>query len=69
MSFVYGKGQGGTTSLGPFDTGSGFTPDGTITLVIANSKIAPVSGGTPSAGQKLTTFLTRVRVESQTEAP
>ena len=66
VSFRYGTGTGSTSGLGNLDAGSGFTPDGTITLVISNSKIAPASGGSPSAGQFLTGFLTRVRVESQT---
>ncbi len=66
VSFRYGKGNASTSGIGNLDAGSGFTPDGTITLVVANSKIAPASGGTPSAGQSLTAFLTRVRVESQT---
>jgi uncharacterized repeat protein (TIGR01451 family) len=67
ISFRYGTGNGGTNGVGDLDAGSGFTPDGTITLIISNSKI---TGGTPtdtpSAGESLTGFLTRIRVESQT---
>jgi uncharacterized repeat protein (TIGR01451 family) len=66
VTFRYGTGTGSTNGIGDLDAGSGFTPDGTITLVISNSKIAPASGGNPSAGQVLKGFLTRVRVESQT---
>jgi uncharacterized repeat protein (TIGR01451 family) len=66
VTFRYGTGTGSTSGAGNLDAGSGFTPDGTITLVISNSKIAPASGGSPSAGQVLKGFLTRVRVESQT---
>jgi uncharacterized repeat protein (TIGR01451 family) len=65
VSFRYGTGTGSTNGLGNLDAGSGFSPDGTITLIISNSKIAPASGGNPSAGQVLKGFLTRVRVESQ----
>jgi uncharacterized repeat protein (TIGR01451 family) len=67
VSFRYGTGNGSSSGLGDLDAGSGFTPDGTITLIVSNSKI---TGGTPpdtpSAGELLTGFLTRVRVESQT---
>jgi uncharacterized repeat protein (TIGR01451 family) len=66
VSFRYGTGTGSTSGIGNLDAGSGFTPDGTITLVVSNSKIAPASGGNPSAGQTLKGFLTRIRVESQT---
>jgi uncharacterized repeat protein (TIGR01451 family) len=66
VSFRYGTGNGSSSGLGNLDAGSGFTPDGTITLVVSNSKIAPASGGNPSAGQLLKGFLTRIRVESQT---
>jgi uncharacterized repeat protein (TIGR01451 family) len=66
VTYRYGKGNGSTAGTGNLDAGSGFTPDGTITLVIANSKIVPPSGGFPSAGQSLTAFLSRVRLESQT---
>jgi uncharacterized repeat protein (TIGR01451 family) len=66
VSFRYGTGTGGSAGLGDLDAGSGFSPDGTITLVVSNSKIAPASGGNPSAGELLRGFLTRVRVESQT---
>jgi uncharacterized repeat protein (TIGR01451 family) len=66
VSFRYGQGNASTSGTGNLDAGSGFTPDGTITLVIANSKIVPPSGGFPSAGQSLTAFLSRVRLESQT---
>jgi uncharacterized repeat protein (TIGR01451 family) len=66
VTFRYGTGTGSTSGLGNLDAGSGFNADGTITLVISNSKIAPASGGNPSAGQLLKGFLTRVRVESQT---
>ena len=66
VTFRYGTGTGNNSGLGNLDAGSGFTPDGTITLVVSNSKIAPASGGNPSAGQLLKGFLTRIRVESQT---
>jgi uncharacterized repeat protein (TIGR01451 family) len=66
VTFRYGTGTGSSSGLGDLDAGSGFSPDGTITLVLSNSKIAPASGGNPAAGQLLKGFLTRIRVESQT---
>jgi uncharacterized repeat protein (TIGR01451 family) len=66
VSFRYGTGSGSTAGTGDLDAGSGFTPEGSITLVISDSKIAPTSGGTLSAGKLLTGFLTRIRLESQT---
>ena len=52
-----------TTVVGDADAGSNYNADGTITIVIANNKI-----GNPSAGQNLTGFLLRVRVEGQAVA-
>ena len=66
VSFRYGPGDASDTGIGNLDAGSGFTPDGTITLVISDSKIAPAAGGTLSAGKLLTGFLTRIRIETQT---
>ena len=45
------------TVVGPADAGSGFTPDGTIRIVIARSKL-----GDPAVGAPLSGFLIRVRV-------
>ena len=55
-----------TNGTGNLDAGSGFTPDGTITLVISDSKLAPAQGGPLAAGKSLTGFLSRIRLETQT---
>jgi uncharacterized repeat protein (TIGR01451 family) len=64
VSFRFGTGTGSTNGLGDLDAGSRFTPDGTITLIASNSKIGTTDH--PQAGESLTGFLTRVRVESGT---
>jgi uncharacterized repeat protein (TIGR01451 family) len=58
VSFVYGTGSSGATVVGNLDPESNFNPDGTITLVVSNSKI-----GNPGPGQVVNRFLTRVRIE------
>jgi len=62
VSFAYGTGTSASpaTAAGtPADPASGYTADGTIRIVVPRSGI-----GNPSAGQILSSFLTRVRVEA-----
>jgi uncharacterized repeat protein (TIGR01451 family) len=66
VSFNYGLGDSSDPGIGNLDTGSGYAPDGTITLVVAQSKIAPALGGPLAPGKKLTGFLTRIRLETGT---
>src|SRR4051794_1728234 len=66
VSYRYGTGSGSTNGTGDLDAGSGFTPDGTITLVVSHSKLTPASGGALTAGKSLTGFLSRIRLETQT---
>jgi uncharacterized repeat protein (TIGR01451 family) len=66
VSFRYGTGSGSNNGTGPLDAGSTFAPDGTITLLVAQSKISPAQGGMLAPGKKLTGFLTRIRLETGT---
>jgi hypothetical protein len=62
VSFAYGTGTSASPAASagtPADPASGYTADGTIRIVVPRSGI-----GNPSAGQVLSSFLTRVRVEA-----
>ena len=69
VSYRYGTGNASTNGTGNLDAGSGFTPDGTITLVISDSKLAPAQGGPLAAGKSLTGFLSRIRLETRRALP
>ncbi len=61
-AFAHGNGATVTpyTAPGtPADPGSSFSADGTIRIVVSGSAI-----GNPQVGQKLTAFLSRIRIES-----
>ncbi|MGB7926365.1 MAG: FG-GAP-like repeat-containing protein [Pyrinomonadaceae bacterium] len=55
---VFQYGLATATTLTPADAASGFSPDGTITIVVPTSGI-----GSPLPGQNLSGFLTRIAVE------
>jgi uncharacterized repeat protein (TIGR01451 family) len=67
VSFKYGTTDSQSrpvTELGDLDPESNYDPDGTITLVISNSKLDPATGDPPGAGDTLGGILVRIRQEA-----
>ena len=58
VTFASGAGTNVTIAGTPADLASGFDSDGTIRIVVLRSAI-----GSPSAGDSITSFLTRIRIE------
>jgi hypothetical protein len=58
VSFGYGNGSSGAEAGSAADAASGFSPDGTIRVIVSRSALGI------SAGDHLTDFIVRVRVEA-----